>query len=165
MFESHLRQLIFIRESDCLGCAVLLCLVCLFDLACFFLPSFSSLIKTCIYTIICTLVRIIIETLMICYFSLFFVVFLRRSSIYYTLQCPEPGVFTISISYKGEGSIGFCDKNSAYVEYARVLHMYLHTFMVFYSACLEQNKEWDSCIQLLRAISQYPLGYVYTLLL
>ena len=44
-FESHLRQLIFSRKSDCLGCAVLLCLVCLFDLACFFLPSFSSLIK------------------------------------------------------------------------------------------------------------------------
>ena len=32
------------RKSDCFGCAVLLCLVCLFDLACFFLPSFSSLI-------------------------------------------------------------------------------------------------------------------------
>ena len=30
---------------DCLGCAVLLCLVCLFDLACFFLSSFSSLIN------------------------------------------------------------------------------------------------------------------------
>ena len=43
-FESHLRQLIFSRKSGCLGCAVLLCLVCLFDLACFFLPSFSSLI-------------------------------------------------------------------------------------------------------------------------
>ena len=39
---------IFLRKSDCLGCAVLLCLVCLLDLACFFLPSFSSLIKTCI---------------------------------------------------------------------------------------------------------------------
>ena len=47
-FESHPRQLIFLRKSDCLGCAVLLCLVCLFDLGCFFLPSFSSLIKTCI---------------------------------------------------------------------------------------------------------------------
>ena len=46
-FESHSRQLIFLRKSDCLGCAVLLCLVCLFDLACFFLPSFSSLIQTC----------------------------------------------------------------------------------------------------------------------
>ena len=44
-FESHPRQLIFSRKSDCLGCAVLLCLVCLFDLACFFLSSFSSLIK------------------------------------------------------------------------------------------------------------------------
>ena len=29
-FESHPRQLIFSRISDCLGCAVLLCLVCLF---------------------------------------------------------------------------------------------------------------------------------------
>ena len=33
---------------DCLGCVVLLCLVCLFDLACFFLPS---LIKTCTHVI------------------------------------------------------------------------------------------------------------------
>ena len=41
----YMRQLIFLRKSDCLGCAVLLCLVCLFDLACFFLSSFSSLIK------------------------------------------------------------------------------------------------------------------------
>ena len=40
----YMRQLIFSRKSDCLGCAVLLCLVCLFDLACFFLSSFSSLI-------------------------------------------------------------------------------------------------------------------------
>ena len=44
-FESHPRQLIFLRKSDYLGCAVLLCLICLFDLACFFLSSFSSLIK------------------------------------------------------------------------------------------------------------------------
>ena len=35
---------IYMWKSDCLGCAVLLCLVCLFDLACFFLSSFSSLI-------------------------------------------------------------------------------------------------------------------------
>ena len=35
------RQLIFLRKSDCLGCAVLLNLLCcLFDLACFFLSSF-----------------------------------------------------------------------------------------------------------------------------
>ena len=33
-----------VHVHDCLGCAVLLCLVCLFDLACFFLSSFSSLI-------------------------------------------------------------------------------------------------------------------------
>ena len=37
----YLRQLIFLRKSDCLGCGVLLCLV---DLACFFLP-YSSLIQ------------------------------------------------------------------------------------------------------------------------
>ena len=34
----------FSRKSDCLGYAVLLCLVCLFALACFFLSSFTSLI-------------------------------------------------------------------------------------------------------------------------
>ena len=39
-----------IRKSDCLGSAVLLCLVvCLTLLASFFLPSFSFLIKTCNY--------------------------------------------------------------------------------------------------------------------
>ena len=37
-FESHPRQLIFLRKSDCLGCAVLLCLVvCLTLLASSFL--------------------------------------------------------------------------------------------------------------------------------
>ena len=48
-FESHPRQLIFSRKSDCLGCAVLLCLVCLFDLACFFLSSKN--VHACIYII------------------------------------------------------------------------------------------------------------------
>ena len=50
-FESHRRQLIFLRKVDCLGvlCCFALLPCCLFDLACFFLPSFSSLIKTCIY--------------------------------------------------------------------------------------------------------------------
>ena len=47
------RQLIFLWKSDCLGCAVLLCLVvCLTLLASFFLPSFSSLINSnnsCMY--------------------------------------------------------------------------------------------------------------------
>ena len=38
-----LRQLIFLRKSDCLGCA-LLC--CLFDLACFLLPSSSLILKS-----------------------------------------------------------------------------------------------------------------------
>ena len=38
---SHLRQLIFLRKSDCLGCVLLLCLVCLTLLASFFLPFFS----------------------------------------------------------------------------------------------------------------------------
>ena len=36
---------IHIRKMCICGCAVLLCLVCLFDLACFFLSSFSSLIN------------------------------------------------------------------------------------------------------------------------
>ena len=45
-FESHPRQLIFLWKSDCLGCAVLLCLVvCLTLLASFLFPS-SSLINT-----------------------------------------------------------------------------------------------------------------------
>ena len=42
-FESHPRQLIFSRKSDCLGCAVLLCLVFVF----FFL--LISHLKTYIY--------------------------------------------------------------------------------------------------------------------
>ena len=41
-FESHPRQLIFLWKSDCLGCAVSLCLVvCMTLLASFFLPSSS----------------------------------------------------------------------------------------------------------------------------
>ena len=43
-FESHPRQLIFLRKSDCLGCAVLLWLVvCLTLFASFFPPSHLSL--------------------------------------------------------------------------------------------------------------------------
>ena len=50
---SYTWQLIFLRKSDCLGCAVLLCLVvCLTLLASFFLPSHLSLKHVCIY--ICT---------------------------------------------------------------------------------------------------------------
>ena len=45
----NLHVHVFSRKSDCLGCAVLLCLVCLFDLACFFLSSFSSLIQKHVY--------------------------------------------------------------------------------------------------------------------
>ena len=48
-----MRQLIFSRKSDCLGCAVLLCLVCLFDLACFFLPSHLSFIKVDVMKVMC----------------------------------------------------------------------------------------------------------------
>ena len=47
--HTYIRCFTCTWKSDCLGCAVLLCLVFLFDLACFFLSSFSSLIKTCIY--------------------------------------------------------------------------------------------------------------------
>ena len=42
-FESHPRQIIFSRKSDCLGCAVLLCLVCLTLLASFFHLSFKNM--------------------------------------------------------------------------------------------------------------------------
>ena len=42
-FESHLRQLIFLRKSACFGCAVLLWPCCLYDLVCFFLHSHLSL--------------------------------------------------------------------------------------------------------------------------
>ena len=41
--EFHLRQLIFLRKSDCLGCAVFCLVVCLTLLASFFLPSHLSL--------------------------------------------------------------------------------------------------------------------------
>ena len=44
----HVHVLYKIDEYTC-TCAVLLCLVCLFDLACFFLSSHLSL-KTCICT-------------------------------------------------------------------------------------------------------------------
>ena len=51
MYISHLRQLIFLRKSDCLGCAVLLYLVvCLTLFASFFL---LSLISHCMYTFLC----------------------------------------------------------------------------------------------------------------
>ena len=40
----YMRQPIFLKKSDCLGCAVLLCVVvCLTVLASFFLPSHLSL--------------------------------------------------------------------------------------------------------------------------
>ena len=51
----HSRQLLFLRKSDCLGCAVLLCLICLFDFACFFL---SSLIKNMYNVHVCMHVHI-----------------------------------------------------------------------------------------------------------
>ena len=49
---SQLRQLICSRKSDCLGCAVLLCLVCLTLLASFFLPSHLSFRNMYVYTCI-----------------------------------------------------------------------------------------------------------------
>ena len=42
---------IFLRKSDCLGCAVLLCLVCLFDLACFSFFLLIFRLKTCMYEV------------------------------------------------------------------------------------------------------------------
>ena len=47
-------QLIFLRKSDCLGCAALLCLVvCLILLAFFFLPSHLSLKHVYIHVRLC----------------------------------------------------------------------------------------------------------------
>ena len=60
-----LRQLIFLRKSDCLGCAVLLCLVCLFDLACFILLPVISLRQHFEYYYTCiTIVHIHTHTCM-----------------------------------------------------------------------------------------------------
>ena len=62
-------QLIFLRKSDCHGCAVLLCLVCcLFDLA--FLPSHLSLkhvqcVHVCCYEIVCVQ-KVLISTFHVC---------------------------------------------------------------------------------------------------
>ena len=47
-FESHPRQLIFLMKSDCLDCAVLLCLVVCLTLLAFFPSFFIS--KICMYT-------------------------------------------------------------------------------------------------------------------
>ena len=48
------RQLILLRKSDCLGCAVLLCLVvCLTLLASFFLPSLISHENMYTYMLLC----------------------------------------------------------------------------------------------------------------
>ena len=49
-FESHLRQLIFLRKSDCLGFAVLLCLVVYLTLlATFFLSSLKHVYISTLY--------------------------------------------------------------------------------------------------------------------
>ena len=49
-FESHLRQLIFLRKNACLGYTVLLCLVvCLTLLASSFLPSASLISSVYVY--------------------------------------------------------------------------------------------------------------------
>ena len=58
MFESHPRRLFFLRKSDCIGCAVLLCLVvCLTLLASFFLPSHLSL-NMYVYVLVPRIVRV-----------------------------------------------------------------------------------------------------------
>ena len=47
-----------VRKGDCLGGAVLLCLVCLFDLACFFLPSHLSFKNMYMYAHTCIIIHI-----------------------------------------------------------------------------------------------------------
>ena len=57
MYMSHLRRLIFLRKSDCLGCAVLLCLVVRVTLlASFHLPSHLSL-NMHVYTCTCMYIQ------------------------------------------------------------------------------------------------------------
>ena len=76
-FESHPRQLIFSRKSDCLGCAVLLCLVCLLTLlASFFLPSHLSFknmycihVCTCRYAIYFPGIHVFGELGLLCTFT------------------------------------------------------------------------------------------------
>ena len=53
------KKLIFLRKSDCLGCAVLPCLVCLTLLAFFFLPSHLSLKHVHVH--VCTLSSVLIS--------------------------------------------------------------------------------------------------------
>ena len=53
-------NLIFLRKSDCLGCAVLLCfVVCLTLLASFFLPSHLSYLCVCVCVCVCALCRMV----------------------------------------------------------------------------------------------------------
>ena len=82
-FESHLRQLIFLRKSDCLGCAGLLCLVCLTLLASFFLPS-SSLIKHVLY--IASSQHLTMLSLLPCLFLPLF----PSPSLHHSLPPPSP---------------------------------------------------------------------------
>ena len=87
-------QLIFSRKSDCLGCAVLLCLVCLFDLACFFVSSFSSLPRvglepTTLYTLDRALYQLRYTCTCTCTCRL-----MRRR-----IKVANPHIFLISVAY------------------------------------------------------------------
>ena len=57
-------------------CVALPC--CLFDLACFFLPSFTSLIKTCTYSIYLDVLRLILSNvLQVCAMPFVYVIVLK----------------------------------------------------------------------------------------
>ena len=53
LYSAYASIIIYAGVCTCTLCTVLLCLVCVFDLACFYLSSFSSLIKTCIIICVC----------------------------------------------------------------------------------------------------------------
>ena len=77
IYMYKLRKLIFSRKSDCIGCAVLLYLVCLFDL--FFLPSHlsfknMSLSKHKSALHVHVHVGLIITSLLLCYYHFYSII-------------------------------------------------------------------------------------------
>ena len=63
------------QGSHCTCCLGYVALLCLFDLACFFLPSFSSLIKTCIYIYMHACTHVHVHVHLLCCFALFVCLF------------------------------------------------------------------------------------------
>ena len=70
----------YVGKSDCLWvcCVALPC--CLFDLACFFLPSFSSVIKTCVCVHVCIWTHYVVPMCMYMYIHVHVVFLVFRVS-------------------------------------------------------------------------------------